>query len=318
MNLPYEILVSEPYETWAVDRLREVGSVIELADYKEKTIANAIVSADALLVRTYSQITAGIIEAATRLKVIGRAGVGLENIDLQACARRGILVVSTPAASTDAVADLTIGLLISLVRRINEGDRAVRSGQFHAARKRAAERELHEMTLGILGMGRIGRAVARRCRSGFGMKILFNDVINPGWLDFDAQFVPLGELYSRSDILSLHVPLSELTRGMINKNVLGQMKTGAFLINTCRGAVVDNAALAASLINGQLSGAGLDVTDPEPLPSDHPLLAAPHTLITPHIGAKTLLANQRMHEVVGDVIRVLQGQKPINPCPLGD
>lgn len=281
-------------------------------------MAKAVVSADALLVRTFSQVTETIIEAATRLKVIGRAGVGLENIDLEACARKGIVVVSTPDASTDAVADLTIGLLISLIRRINEGDRAVRSGQFHAARKGGAERELHELTLGILGMGRIGKAVARRCRNGFGMKIIYYDLVNPGWLDFDAQFVPPGELYAQSDVLTLHVPLTELTRGMINRSVLGQMKKGALLINTCRGAVVDNAALAASLISGQLSGAGLDVTDPEPLPSNHPLLGAPHTLITPHIGAKTQLANQRMHNVVEDVIRVLRGQKPINPCPLGE
>lgn len=318
MGHQYEILVSEPYETWAVNRLREIGAVIELADSKEETIAKAVVSADALLVRTFSQITETVIKAATRLKVIGRAGVGLENIDLEACSRKRIVVVSTPDASTDAVADLTLGMMLSLVRRINEGDRAARTGQFHAARRGAAERELHELTVGILGMGRIGKAVARRCRNGFGMRIIYHDVVSPGWLDFAAQFVPLGELYAQSDVLTLHVPLTDLTRGMVNSSVLRQMKKGALFINTCRGGVVDNVALAGSLASGQLSGAGLDVTDPEPLPSDHPLLAAPHTLITPHIGAKTMLAYRRMHDVVDDVIRVLQGQKPINPCPLGD
>lgn len=291
-----------------------VGTVTELAASTESDLCAAVQTADALLIRTYSEVTSKVISCARKLKVIGRAGVGLENVDLVAATEKGIVVVNTPEASTDAVADLTLGLILPLVRRIHDGDNATRAGQFHQARKAARERELHELTLGILGLGRIGKAVARRGRNGFGMNVIYNDLVDPGWMDFAAERVVFDELVRRSDVLSLHVPLTPATRGKIDVQVLSQMKRDAILINTCRGAVVDNVALANALMAGQLAGAGLDVTDPEPLPISHPLFATPNTIITPHIGAKTAMAYQRMHEVVEDVIRVLQGSKPINPC----
>lgn len=313
-DTPFQIVVAEPYEKWAVDRLREVGNITELSAATENELCAAVLNADALLVRTYSQVTSKVVACAGKLKVIGRAGVGVENIDLVAASEKGIVVVNTPQASTEAVADLTLGMMLSLVRRIHEGDHATRSGQFLQARKAAREREMRELTLGIFGLGRIGKAVARRCRNGFAMKVIYNDVVDPGWVDFAAERVDFDELVGRSDVLSLHVPLTAATRGLFDVQVLSRMKKDALLINTCRGAVVDNMALANAIVAGPLAGAGLDVTDPEPLPMEHPLLVAPNTMITPHIGAKTVSAYRRMHEVVEDVIRVLQGGKPINPC----
>lgn len=313
-NTDHHIVVTEPYESWAVDRLREAGTVTILPACDEATLLHAVSTADALLIRTYSQISAQVIAHAPQLRVIGRAGVGVENIDLVAAAERGIVVVSTPDASTDAVADLTLGLLIALTRGIVTADAATRAGKFHQARKSNAEQEMHQLTVGILGMGRIGRAVGQRCRNGFGMRVIYHDVVDPGWLPFAAEQVTLDGLIQTSDVLTLHVPLTAQTRGLVNQAAMRRMKKSAYLINTCRGAVVDNLALAECLHCGNLAGAALDVTEPEPLPMDHPLMSAPGTILTPHVGAKTAAAHRRMNEVIEDVIRVLQGRQPINPC----
>lgn len=313
-DTPRTILVTEPFESWASDRLRSVGNVIFASCPDHAAIQNALPQADALLVRTFTQVDIKLISCATKLKVIGRAGTGVDNIDLHAAATHGITVVYTPDASTDAVADLTLGFLIALSRGIPAADAALRGGQFHEARQKVTEKELSDLTVGILGMGRIGRAVARRCRNGFGMRIIYHDVIQPGWLDFSAQFVPLEELFEGSDIVSLHVPLTAETRGIVGRARLSRMPKGSILINTSRGAVVDHAALAELLKQDRLGGAGLDVTDPEPLPMDHPLRSCPNLLMTPHIGARTAAAQRRMQEVVEDVIRVLKGQQPMNPC----
>lgn len=308
------IVVAERYEPWAVERLESVGNVIQLTGNDPDELLSAVTDCDALLVRTYARVTRGVIEAARRLRVIGRAGVGLDNIDVEAARERNIAVVYTPAAATDAVADLTIGMLIALSRGLHLGDAAVRKGEFHEARQRLLGRELAELTLGIIGMGRIGRAVARRARHGFGMRIVYNDIRNPGWLEFPAAPMSKEELYTSCDVVSLHVPLTSATRGMIDAPTLGRFRPGAWLINTARGAVVDGIALADALARGTLGGAALDVVDPEPLPLDHPLRSAPNTLFLPHIGARTPGAQQRMNAVVDDVIRVLNGKPPENPA----
>jgi phosphoglycerate dehydrogenase-like enzyme len=251
-----------------------------------------------------------VIEQAAQLRVIGRAGVGLDNIDLAAARERGIVVVHTPAAATDAVADLTVGLMLASLRKIAAADRDVRAGRFHEVRDECIGPELGELTVGIVGMGRIGRAVAQRCHFGFGARILFNDIVPILGLDFPARSVSKHELYAASDVVTLHVPLTEATNGMIDAAALTRFKPGAVLINTARGAVVDSVALADALRSGHLGAAGLDVVDPEPLPADHPLLLAPHTLITPHIGARTPGGLARMNDVVEDVVAVLEGRPP--------
>lgn len=287
-----------------------VGRVTELHTNDENTLLQAVSDCDALLVHTSTQVTRHVIEHAERLRVIGRGGVGLDNIDVAAAKHKGIAVVYTPQAGTDAVADLTVGLMISLVRKINECDQAVRLEKHFEFRAKQSASELHELTLGIIGMGRIGRAVSSRCHHGFGLKIIYNDIIEPLSLNFPATRMEKEQLYRESDIISLHVPLTDQTTHLINEKSLSQFKDNAYLINTARGTVVDTIALAKTLQSGKLSGAALDVFDPEPLPSDHPMMHAPHTIFSPHIGARTQSSLARMDAVVEDVIRVLQGEEP--------
>lgn len=306
--------MAEAFEPAAVEKLRVVGEIVALDDCDEARLKEAVADCDALLIRTKTNVTREVIETAPRLRVIGRGGVGLDNIDLGAARERGISVVYTPHASTDAVAELTVGLMIALIRNVHGCDAMVRSGQFWEAREQACSRELSELTLGIVGMGRIGRAVARRCRNGFGQAILYNDIVSPGWLDFAATPVTKDQLYADADVVSLHVPLTESTCHLINAAALNRFKKGAVLINTSRGGVVDSMALAAALSAGTLAGAALDVYDPEPLLANHTLMQAPNTLFTPHIGARSFAGLARMNDVVEDVVRVLQGRSPLFPA----
>ena len=311
---PPRIVFAEAFEQSAVERMRAVGEVVVLAACDESTLKQAVRDCDALLVRSDAQVSADVLDHADRLRVIGRGGVGLDNIDLAAVKARGIAVVHTPEAATDAVADLTVGLLIAAIRGIVAGDRAVRGGDRTASRRRFIGRELSDLTIGIVGLGRIGRAVARRCRNGFGMRVLFNDIVSPGLLDFVAAPVEKERLYQEADVVSLHLPLTEATRWLIDDAALSRWKLGSILINTARGGLVESAALAAALHAGIVEGAALDVVAPEPLPAGHPLLSAPNTIFTPHIGARTHAGLARMNGVVEDVIRVLEGAAPRYPA----
>ncbi|MEK6674047.1 MAG: hydroxyacid dehydrogenase [Planctomycetota bacterium] len=308
------IILAEPYADFAVQRLQAVGEVVQLQSADEKTVTDAIPGADALLVRSNVRVTREMLAKADRLKVIGRAGVGLELIDVEAATEKGIQVVYTPEAATDAVADLTVGMMIDLIRCVTTSDRMIRVGQFTEARTLSLGRELSEMTLGVIGLGRIGFAVARRCHLGFGVTVVYNDIVEPPSQNFPLTFLDKNRLYEKADIVSLHVPLTPATRHLINEDALNRFRQGAILINTARGGVVDSIALAEALRTGRLAGAALDVFDPEPLPMDHPLMSAPHTLFTPHIGARTVGGLERMHNVVDDVIRVLKCQPPHYPA----
>jgi D-3-phosphoglycerate dehydrogenase / 2-oxoglutarate reductase len=308
----WRILFSEAFSSDAVARMQSVGSVRQLTACDEKSLIQAVPECDAILVRTASQVTRRVIEAAPNLRVIGRGGVGLDNIDLEAARERGVTVVYTPTAATEAVADLTFALILGLTWNLTASDDAVRAGRFSAARNSATPRELRGLTLGIIGMGRIGQAVAHRAINGFLMDVLYNDIENVGGFAFPATPVEKDELYRNSDIVSLHVPLTKQSHGLIGASALRLFRKGTLLINTARGAVVDGVALAIALQSGHIGGAGLDVFDPEPLPVDHPLLSAPNALFTPHIGARTKSAQKAMNSVVDDVIRVLNGETPLH------
>lgn len=311
----WRIVFSEPFSSEAIARMEAIGSVRQLPHCDEDSLIDGVHECDALLVRTSSQVTRRVIEAAPHLRVIGRGGVGLDNIDCKAARERGVTLVYTPTAATQAVADLTFALILGLLWNTVGSDDAVRAGRYHAARQAASPRELESLKLGIIGMGRIGQAVARRAINGFLMDVHYNDIVEPdGGLPFPAKRVDKDELYRNSDIVSLHVPLTELTRGLIGESELRSFRPGALLINTSRGAVVDSYALGTALHGGRLGGAGLDVFDPEPLPAGHPLLSAPNTLLTPHIGARTANAQKAMNSVVDDVIRVLEGKMPVFGC----
>lgn len=308
------IMFAGAFDASAVDEARSKGRVTVLDSYDQDALVQSMGDVDALLVRTDARVTRRVLENAPRLRVIGRGGTGLDNIDLQAARERGISVVYTPAAATDAVADLTVGMMIALLRQVTLVDGLVRAGRFDEARAQNIGAELSTLTLGIVGMGRIGKAVGRRCRLGFGMTVLYNDIVEPGPLTFEATSASKEELFARCDVVSLHVPLTRETRGMISADALALFKHTAILINTARGAVVDDVALAGALRSAALGGAALDVFDPEPLPPDHPLLSAPHTVLTPHIGARTVGSLSRMNDVVHDVLAVLEGRAPRYPA----
>ncbi len=313
----FDILVAERLDPSAMERLAAVGAVRSASACDQATLLREIATADALIVRTYSQVTAAVIEAGTMLKVIGRAGVGLENIDLVAARKRGITVVYTPDAASDSVAEFTLGLMLALERSLLPGEAMLRQGRFVDARRTLVGRQLRGLTLGIVGMGRIGRRVASICHRALEMTVLYNDVVEIEHLDFAAAAASKERVWGESDVVSLHLPLTELTRHLVNADVLSQFQPQATLINTSRGAVVDGAALAAALSAGQLAGAALDVYDPEPPPADCPLLNAPNVLLSPHLASRTTVAQARTNDVVDDVIAALRGERVRYPAFTG-
>jgi lactate dehydrogenase-like 2-hydroxyacid dehydrogenase len=235
--------------------------------------------------------------AGPRLKVVSNYAVGFDNVDVAACARRGIPVGNTPGVLTDTTADLAFALLMSAARRVPEGDRFVRAGSWKTwGPLLLLGPDVHGATIGIVGFGRIGQAVARRAQ-GFGMEILYHDLepLPPSVTDpLGATFLPLEELLPRSDFVTLHVNLSPVTRHLINAETLAMMKPTAVLVNTSRGPVVDQAALAAALRDGTIWAAALDVTDPEPIPMDDPLVGLDNCLIVPHIASASRATRGRM------------------------
>ena len=311
---PYRIVVAEPFDDDALDRLRALGEIVSLTTPDESSLIASVQGADALLVRSYVQVTRQVIASASRLKVIGRGGAGLENIDLTAAREHGVTVVHTPAAATRAVAEFTVGLILALERRIAVGATMITGDAFHEARRTLVGRELAGLTLGIIGLGRIGKTLAGICRHGLGMNIIYNDIVEMGCLEFVAEPVSKETIYRRSDVISLHVPMTNQTRGLIGSSQLQQMKPTAALINAARGAIVDSAELAAALGRGDLAGAALDVHDPEPIPPGHPILSASNVLLTPHLAARTAAGLARMNDVVDDVVAVLQGHRPRYPA----
>jgi phosphoglycerate dehydrogenase-like enzyme len=280
--------------------------VVRAPQGDEQTLRQLIGDCEALVVRTNNCVTRRLLEAGRRLRIVGVAGVGVDNVDVAAAQELRITVVSTPAAATDAVADLAVALMLQLLRPIPRLAEQYRHGQFRAARAQAHGRELCELTVGIVGMGRIGSRVGRTCAAGFGARVLYNDIIEVGPFDFPAQSVDKPTLWVASDIITLHVPLTDETRGLVGADVLARVRPTALLINTARGPVVDTAALSTALQAGRLAGAGLDVVDPEPLPPGHPLFACERCILTPHVAARTERGMRGMCAVVDQVLAFLQ------------
>ncbi|HDZ21200.1 hypothetical protein LCGC14_0276400 [marine sediment metagenome] len=306
----WTILVSEPLNDEPLAYLAAHGRVIRCGP---EEVAAHIADADALIVRTYTQVDEALLEAAERLKVVGRAGVALDNIDVAACGKRGIEVVHTPAANTLAVVDYTIHQIIEMNRRFWPMEEATTPEAFHAARKQSFGRFLAEMTLGIVGCGRIGSRVGRAA-AGLGMTVLYND-IRPIELDYPAREVDKPTLYAESDVVTLHVPLTDLTTRLIDADALKQFKPGSQLINAARGGCVNAFDVAAALQKGQLSAVAIDCHDPEPPPADYPLFGLAGAILTPHVAARVPAAMAAMCDVVYDVVRVLAGQSPEYPAP---
>jgi glyoxylate reductase len=256
---------------------------------------------DGILTLLTDRVDDGLLDAAgPQLKVVSNYAVGFDNIDVAACARRGVAVGNTPGVLTETTADLAWALLMAAARRLPEGDRYVRAGKWRTwGPLLLLGPDVHGATIGIVGFGRIGQAVARRAQ-GFGMEILYHDlhqlpsdVTGP----LGATYLPLEELLPRCDYVSIHVNLSEETRGLINAKTLSWMKPTAVLVNTSRGPVVDQPALAAALKGGVIAAAALDVTDPEPIPMDDPLVGLDNCLIVPHIASASRATRGKMAQM---------------------
>lgn len=268
---------------------------------------------DGLICLLTDPIDKQLIERAENLKVISQVAVGVDNIDLEAAAAKKIPVGHTPGLLTDATADMAFALILAAARRLGEAIDYTRLGKWQTWELTTLLGEdVHGATLGIIGMGRIGQAVAKRA-TGFDMEILYYSRSRKPQAESElgAISVSLPELLERSDIISLHVPLNEDTQGMIDKQQLALMKPNAILVNTARGAVIDTSALVEALKSGQIGYAGLDVTDPEPLPHTHPLYKLPNAIILPHIGSATRTARNKIALLaVENLIDGLQG-KPL-------
>jgi phosphoglycerate dehydrogenase-like enzyme len=303
------IVVTEPLNDRTLKYVAEHGELrrVAIAD-----LPAHIAEADALIVRTYTQVDEALLAAAKRLKVVGRAGVALENVDLAACRRRGVQVVHTPAANTLAVVDYTIAMILLMNRRFWPMSGPTSAEQFHQVRKGTFGRFLAGTTLGVIGCGRIGSRVGRAA-AGLGMTVLVNDII-PVELDYPAEIVDKPALYARSDIVTIHVPLTRLTRRLIRAETLRQFKPGAQFINSARGPCVDYADLAAAIRSGHIAAAAIDCHDPEPPPPDYPMFGLDNVILTPHVAARVPAAMEAMCDVVYDVVAVLEGRAPTYPA----
>ncbi len=255
--------------------------------------------ADGLFSLLFDRVDASILDRAPKLRVVSNMAVGVDNVDLAACSRRKIPVGNTPGVLTDATADLTMTILLAAARRIPEALRDAREGRWKKWEPAGwLGADLQGASIGIVGMGKIGKAVARRA-AGFGMRILYTNLAPEPEIerDYSAKRVDLEILLKEADFVSLHVPLLPETRHLIDRDALRLMKTTAILVNAARGPVVDMDALAEALSEGWISAAALDVTDPEPLPTDHPLFRLENCLIVPHIGSATWGTRRKMAEI---------------------
>ncbi|MCA9242642.1 MAG: hypothetical protein KDA32_01710 [Phycisphaerales bacterium] len=304
------VLLPVPLTPVAEARLERRAEVIRPPDTKAETLLQLVANCDAILARTNVRIDRAFLAAGRRLRVVGVAGVGTDRVDLAAAAEMGISVLSTPEAASDAVAEFTLGLLLSLMRPIAGSAAMYRDGRFAEARREPHGVELRGKTVGIVGMGRIGSRVARTMSRGFDARIVYTDIIDISVPDVAATRIELCELLETAEVVSLHTPLTDATRGMIDAAALARMREHAFLINTARGAVIDTVALVETLRAGRIRAA-LDVTDPEPLPTDHPLFSLPNCLLTPHVAARTHAGMERMMGVVDEVLTFLGVDVPV-------
>ena len=307
------VLILQPIHDAGGRALTDAGiDAVTAPNADRGTLLDLIPEFDGLIVRTTSyRIDSEVMDRAPRLRVIGRHGVGVDHIDIAAAAARDIVVVNAPEANSQGVAEYTVGLMLMVTRHMRHGDAAVRSGNW-SERERLIGGELHEHTLGIIGLGRVGSRVARICAGGFGMRVLYHDIVRKHEFERDigVEFRSFDEVVAESDILTLHVPLTDLTRGMVGGDVLHSMRRDAILINAARGPVIDLDAVTDAVRDGTIAGAGIDVFTDEPLSPDHPALSLPGIVVSPHMASHSGESMVRMSLVASDVVRVLAGEEP--------
>jgi D-3-phosphoglycerate dehydrogenase len=306
----YHILITDDLSPQALERLEAAGD----ADFEvvrrpsPAELREIVPSHDAIIIRSSVQVDADLLAAASQLKVIGRAGMGLDNVDIDAASLRGVIVMNTPGANTVATAEHAVALLLALCRHVPQADVSMRGGEW--ARSQFTGVQLYRKTLGIVGLGRIGAQVARRTQA-FGMRVVAFDpyISDDVARELKVTLVDLDELLARSDFITLHTALTPETQGIINAMTIARTKPGVRLVNCARGGLIDDVALVDALHSGHIAGAALDVFADEPLPSDSPLRDLPNVVLTPHIAASTIEAQRDVGtQIVDQVLAALRGE----------
>lgn len=320
MNQPQHqpcVVITEPLTERPTRWLRQRARIVASSYTDPGELAGHLATAWGLVIRTYTQVTADLIGQGPNLKVVGRAGVGLENIDLDACRQRGVRVVYTPEANTQAVVEYVLALMLDALRPRTNLDHPVGADTFHRLRETDVGRQLDELTLGIVGFGHIGKRIGRIAHA-IGMNLKVCDLLPEAELrkavDFPFQFVDHASLYAQSDVVSLHVDGRPENRHLVNAGALEHLRTNALLINCARGMIVDPVALADWACAHPDGRVVLDVHDPEPPLPAYPLFGLPNVRLLPHIAARTQCAMENMGWVVKDVAAVLAGDEPQFPA----
>jgi len=303
-----KVLVADPIAPEGIEILKTIAEVDVKTGLSKDELAAIIGDYDALAVRSETKVTAEIIAKAAKLKIIGRAGVGVDNIDVEAATNRGILVVNSPEGNTLAAAELTVAMLLALARNIAPADQALRAGKWD--RKKYMGSEVYGKTVGVIGLGKIGREVVSRLQA-FGMSVLGSDpYLKPEQAEaLGIKLADLDTLYKESDYITVHVPKTKETTGMINAEKIALMKPTVRLINVARGGIMDEGAVAEAVKSGRIAGAAIDVYTTEPAPADNPLLGVANILTTPHLGASTEEAQVNVAlDIAEQIVEVLNGK----------
>jgi D-3-phosphoglycerate dehydrogenase / 2-oxoglutarate reductase len=302
-SVKMKILVSDNVSESGLQPLSDAGFVVEKkTGLAPDELQKALADCEGLVVRSETKVKADLMDSAAKLRVIGRAGVGVDNIDVAAATARGIVVMNAPDGNTITTAEHTIALLVALARNVPQADISLKAGKWE--RKKFIGAELQGKTLGIVGLGRIGRAVATRARA-FGMKIVAHDpFIAPEQArELEIESTALDDVFARADFLTVHTPINSETRGLVGAQAIGKMKKGARIINCARGGLVDEQALYEAIKSGKIAGAALDVFEKEPPAADNPLLALEEVIVTPHLGASTTEAQEGVAFTVAEQMR---------------
>ena len=299
-----KVLVSDSLATQGLEILERAPGieVVDSPGLSPEELLEAIADADGLIIRSGTQVTAEVIEAAKQLAVVGRAGIGVDNVDVGAASARGIVVMNTPGGNTVTTAEHAIALLVSLARHVPQATASMKSGQWE--KKRFVGIELYNRTLGVLGLGNIGRIVAERAR-GLGMKVVAYDpyLSEEAAAKLDVELLDLQTLLGRADAVSVHVPRTPDTAGLLGREAFAKAKPGLLVVNAARGGIIDEEALLEALDAGQVGGAALDVFEVEPPPADHPLVGHEKVICTPHLGASTEQAQVNVAIAVAEQVR---------------
>ena len=304
--MKYRVLVSDPLAEEGIDILKEFCDVDVNTGLTEDQLVDIIGNYDALLVRSGTEVTARVIDAGAKLKFIGRAGAGVDNIDTEAATRRGIVVANAPEGNTLAATEHTMAMMLSLARNIPQATASLKKGEWKRSKFMGVE--LNDKVLGIMGFGRIGREVAKRAQA-MQMKCIAYDpfITKERAASLGVEMVPLDELFRRADVITVHTPLIKETRHVINAETIATMRDGVRLINCARGGIIDEKALADGIASGKVAGAALDVFENEP-PTDSPVLGLDRVIVTPHLGASTVEAQKNVAvSVANQCISVLSG-----------